>query len=84
MVLKNYRKPRNAGANLDALKRSWFTQRTWVKTDRHQWRNHARAIAGSARVEFISARAVISPENELGVLCLSITPNEVFCFKIVM
>jgi len=35
-----------------------------------QWRNHARAITGSARVEFISARAAASPENELGVLCL--------------
>src|SRR6218665_3827 len=49
-----------------------------------QWRNHAREITGSARVEFISARAVISTENELGVLCLSITSNEVFRFKTVM
>ena len=51
-----------------------------------QWHNHARAITGSARVEFISARAVISTENELGVLCLSrpIASNEVFRFKTVM
>src|SRR6218665_3881890 len=46
-----------------------------------QWRNHARAITGSARVGFISARAVARPENELGVLCLSITNQDVFCFK---
>jgi len=49
-----------------------------------QWRNHARAITGSARVEFIPARAVISPENELDVLFLSITSNDVFRFKTVM
>src|SRR6218665_2574198 len=46
-----------------------------------QWRNHARAITGSARVGFISARAVARPENELGVLCLSITNQDVFRFK---
>ena len=49
-----------------------------------QWRNHARAITGSARVEFISARAVASPENELGVVCISITNQDVFRFKIAM
>jgi len=49
-----------------------------------QWRNYARAITGSARLEFISARAVTRPENELGVLCLSITSNEVFRFKTVL
>src|SRR6218665_800646 len=46
-----------------------------------QWRNHTRAITGSARVGFISARAVARPENELGVLCLSITNQDVFRFK---
>src|SRR6218665_4146869 len=51
-----------------------------VREDR-QWRNHARAITGSARVGFISARAVVRPENELGVLCLSITNQDVFRFK---
>ena len=46
-----------------------------------QWRNHAREITGSARVEIISTRAVASPENEQDVLCLSIKPNDVFRFK---
>src|SRR6218665_392676 len=46
-----------------------------------QWRNHARAITGSARVGFISARAVARPENEQGVLCLSIMNQGVFRFK---
>src|SRR6218665_2459200 len=46
-----------------------------------QWRNHTRAITGSARVEFISTWAVASPENEQNVLCLSIKPNAVFRFK---
>src|SRR6218665_313973 len=39
---------------------------------RGQWRNHARAITVSARVEFISTRAVASPENEQDVSCLII------------
>src|SRR6218665_792237 len=47
----------------------------------NQWRNHTRAITGSARVGFISARAVARPENKLGVLCLSITNQDVFRFK---
>ena len=37
--------------------------------------------SGSARVEFISTRAVASPENDQDVLCLSIKPNGVFRFK---
>src|SRR6218665_3283538 len=36
---------------------------------------------GSARVEFISTRAVASPENEQDVLCLSIKSNDAFRFK---
>ena len=31
--------------------------------ERDQWRSHARAITGCARVKIISARAVASPEN---------------------
>jgi len=52
-----------------------------VRKSYDQWRNHTRAITGSARVGFISARAVARPENELGVLCLSITNQDVFRFK---
>ena len=58
-------------------------RKSWAITQwrQSQWRNHARAITGSSRVEIISTRAVANPGNEQDVLCLSIKPNDFFRFK---
>ena len=58
--------------------RSLSPRRGGTKVPSKQWRNHTRAITGSARDEFISARV----ESVLKMSMLK--PNEIFLLRTAM
>jgi len=54
---------------------------TGLDDERGQWRNHTRAITGSARDEFISAWVEPVLKMRVSLMLICIWPNEIFLLR---